>query len=64
MYFITNKNKILYCILFLKNNVVMHQYLKTSNNTKLKSKIFKEFRKLLLNLIANSTNCRLLVYKR
>jgi hypothetical protein len=63
-YFITNKNKILYCMLFLKNNVVTQWYLGTSNDAKLKSEIFKEFRKFLLNLIVNSTNCRFLIYEK
>ncbi len=63
-YFITNKNKILYYILFLKNNVVTQWYLRTSNDAKLKSEIFEEFKKFLLNLVANFANCRLFVYER
>ena len=51
-------------MLFLKNNVATQWYLKTNNDVKLKSEIFKKFRKFLLNLIANFANCRLLIYKR
>ncbi len=63
-YFITNKNKILYCMLFLKNDVATQWYLRTNNNAKLKSEIFEEFRKFLLNLIVNLANRRLLVYEK
>jgi len=63
-YFITNKNKILYCMLFLKNDVATQWYLKTSNDAKLKNEIFEEFREFLLNLIANFANRRLLIYER
>ncbi len=63
-YFITNKNKILYCMLFLKNDVATQWYSRTSNGAKLKSETFEEFKEFLLNLIANSINRRLLVYER
>jgi len=63
-YFITNKDKILYCMLFLENDVVTQEYLRTNNDAKLKSEIFEEFRKFLLNLVVNLANCRLLVYER
>ncbi len=63
-YFTTNKNKILYCMLFLKNNVTTQWYSRTSNDAKLKSETFEEFREFLLNLIANLANRRLLVYER
>ncbi len=63
-YFTTNKNKILYCMLFLENDVVTQWYSRTSNDAKLKSEIFEEFRQFLLNLIANLANRRLLVYER
>jgi len=63
-YFTTNKNKILYCMLFLENDVATQWYLRTSNDAKLKSEIFEEFREFLLNLIANFANRRLLAYER
>jgi len=63
-YLITNKNKILYCMLFLKNDVATQWYSRTNNDAKLKNEIFEEFRKFLLNLIANLANCRLFAYER
>ncbi len=63
-YVITNKDKILYCILFLENDVATQWYSRTSNGAKLKSETFEEFRKFLLNLVVNSINRRLLVYER
>jgi hypothetical protein len=63
-YFITNKNKILYYMSFLKNDVATQWYSRTSNDAKLKNKIFEGFREFLLNLIANFTNRRLLAYER
>ncbi len=63
-YFTTNKNKILYCMLFLENDVATQWYSRTNNGAKLKSEIFEEFRQFLLNLIANFANRRLLVYER
>jgi hypothetical protein len=63
-YVITNKDKILYCMLFLENDVATQWYSRTSNGAKLKSETFEEFRKFLLNLVVNSINRRLLVYER
>ena len=63
-YFTTNKDKILYCMLFLENNIVTQWYSRTSNDAKLKSKTFEEFKQFLLNLIVDLANCRLLAYER
>ena len=63
-YFVTDEDKILYCMKFLKNDSVNQWFTHINEELTLKRIIYDEFKKFLLDLVANSTNRRLLFYER
>ena len=63
-YFVTDEDKILYCMKFLKNDSINQWATHTNEELALKEIIYDEFKKFLLNLVANSTNRRFLFYER
>ena len=63
-YFFIDVIKIMYCMQFLKDDLIVQWYQHVNENALLSKKFYAKFMTFLLDLIADLINRRLLVYER